>query len=78
MGRKLNPLGTGYVTDEKQIYRASPVKDDCTKGRIFKIVNENEINPVSLTPVGYKLVPIRSQASLPFPLSLDILWWTRN
>lgn len=58
---KLNPLGTGYVTQEQYAYRAGPVEDDLAKGRVFKIINENETNPVSLTPIGYKLVPIRSQ-----------------
>lgn len=69
---KLNPLGTGYVTDEKQIYRAGPVADDYTKGRIFKIINENEINPVSLTPIGYKLVPLRTQVSALFLFSSSL------
>lgn len=58
---KLNPLGTGYISEETQVIRAGPVEDDFTKGRVFKILNEKETNPVSLTPIGYKLVPIRSQ-----------------
>lgn len=62
---ELNPLGTGYTTKEKFVYRAGPVDDDVVKGRVFKIVNENEINPVSLTPIGYKVVPIRSQVRAP-------------
>lgn len=60
---KINPFGTGFVTDEKTCHRAGHVDDDVAKGRVFKIVNENQINPVSLTPISYKLVPIRSQVS---------------
>lgn len=58
---KLNPLGTGYMTTETTVHRAGPIDDDINKGRVFKIVNENAINQVSKTPVGYKLVPARSQ-----------------
>lgn len=66
----LNPLGTGYVTQEKLLDRAGPVQDDVAKGRVFKILNENVQNPVSLTPIGYKLVPVRSQVCLSLSLSL--------
>ncbi|CAK1361735.1 unnamed protein product [Cercospora beticola] len=72
---KLNPLGTGYVTEETQIVRASAVPDDLYKGRVFKIPNENKTNPVSLTPIGYKLVPIRSQMLLAQPGSWH---WKRS
>ena len=57
----LNPQGTGYCTEDKTIQRAGAVEDDVAKGRAFLIVNENTINPVSQTPIGYKIVPIRSQ-----------------
>ncbi|KAK2594967.1 hypothetical protein QQS21_007325 [Conoideocrella luteorostrata] len=57
----LNPLGTGYVTKETVINRESSVEDSVADGRIFKIVNRNVRNPVSGTPIGYKVVPIRSQ-----------------
>ncbi|RDW81393.1 amine oxidase [Aspergillus mulundensis] len=63
----LNPLGTGYITQETVLDRAGPVEDDVGKGRVFKILNENVQNPVSLTPIGYKLVPIRSQLLLAHP-----------
>ncbi|PPJ52820.1 hypothetical protein CBER1_11295 [Cercospora berteroae] len=72
---KLNPLGTGYVTQETEIVRASAVPDDLYKGRVFKILNENKTNPVSLTPIGYKLVPIRSQMLLAQPGSWH---WKRS
>lgn len=58
---QLNPLGTGYVTEQKILDRAGHVEDDVSKGRVFQILNENIENPVSGTPLGYKLVPHRSQ-----------------
>ncbi|KAF4871783.1 Copper amine oxidase 1 [Colletotrichum siamense] len=72
---KLNPLGTGYVSKETPVIRAGPVEDSLKDGRVFKIVNENIQNPVSLTPVGYKLVPIRSQMLLAQPGSWH---WRRS
>ncbi|KAJ0383321.1 hypothetical protein COL922a_010714 [Colletotrichum nupharicola] len=72
---KLNPLGTSYVSKETPVIRAGPVEDSLKDGRVFKIVNENIQNPVSLTPVGYKLVPIRSQMLLAQPGSWH---WRRS
>ncbi|KAH0365127.1 putative copper amine oxidase, partial [Aureobasidium melanogenum] len=72
---KLNPLGTGYVTKESIAHRAGPLDDDVTKGRVFKIINENMMNPVFKTPVGYKLVPVRSQMLLAQPSSWH---WKRS
>lgn len=57
----LNSLGTGFVTQQQIIDRVGTVEDDISKGRVFKILNENIENPISLTPIGYKLVPHRSQ-----------------
>ncbi|OJJ42255.1 hypothetical protein ASPZODRAFT_20648 [Penicilliopsis zonata CBS 506.65] len=64
---ELNPLGTGYITQQTILDRAGHVEDDISKGRVFKILNENIENPVSLTPIGYKLVPLRSQLLLAKP-----------
>ncbi|EXJ86916.1 primary-amine oxidase [Capronia epimyces CBS 606.96] len=62
--RVLNPYGTGYITEETKVTRSSSQQTDPSKARIFKIFNPNKINPVSLSPVGYKLIPINSQALL--------------
>lgn len=72
---RLNPLGTGYMSQDSTVHRAGYVDDDVTKGRVFKIINENTINPVSKTPVGYKLVPVRSQMLLAQPGSWH---WRRS
>ncbi|OJJ67133.1 hypothetical protein ASPBRDRAFT_34445 [Aspergillus brasiliensis CBS 101740] len=71
----LNPLGHGFVTQESILDRAGTVEDDVSKGRVFKILNENIQNPVSLTPIGYKLVPYRSQMLLARPGSWH---WRRS
>ncbi|GKZ39259.1 hypothetical protein AbraIFM66950_012182, partial [Aspergillus brasiliensis] len=71
----LNPLGHGFVTQESILDRAGTVEDDVSNGRVFKILNENIQNPVSLTPIGYKLVPYRSQMLLARPGSWH---WRRS
>ena len=68
--KDLNPLGTGYVTKETVIHRESHLEDSVEDGRVFKVVNRNIENPVSGTPIGYKIVPIRSQASCPFAVAM--------
>ena len=71
----LNPLGTGYKTQETAVHRESPVDDSVSNGRVFKVVNTNIQNPVSKTPIGYKVVPIRSQMLLAQPGSWH---WRRS
>ncbi|PSN70367.1 copper amine oxidase [Corynespora cassiicola Philippines] len=73
--KELNPLGTGYVTKETQVHRAGPVPDDYLAGRVFKVVNPHIENEVSRTPIGYKIVPIRSQMLLAQPGSWH---WRRS
>ncbi|KAM0228999.1 hypothetical protein ACHAPO_010274 [Fusarium lateritium] len=72
---KLNPLGTGYVTKETVINRAGSVDDSVEDGRVFKIINRGVENPVSGTPIGWKVVPIRSQMLLAQPGSWH---WRRS
>lgn len=72
---ELNPLGTGYITQETVINRESHVDDSIENGRVFKVVNRGVENPVSGTPIGYKIVPIRSQMLLAQPGSWH---WRRS
>ncbi|KAM0549218.1 hypothetical protein ACHAPJ_009528 [Fusarium lateritium] len=72
---QLNPLGTGYITNETVINRAGSVDDSVENGRVFKIVNREVENPVSGTPIGWKVVPIRSQMLLAQPGSWH---WRRS
>ncbi|KAL1952483.1 hypothetical protein VTO42DRAFT_5280 [Malbranchea cinnamomea] len=65
-----NPFGIGYTTVKNIVATETPLDPDIAKGRIFKIVNENSINPVTGGPVGYKLVPHYSQMLLAHPESI--------
>ena len=64
-----NPFGVGYVTESRTIEGEGGFDLDFTKNRTFKMVNENKINPVTGTPVGFKLLPHYSQMLLSDPSS---------
>lgn len=50
-----NPFGIGFVTDRKYVEKAGSVDQSPFTNRTYKIINENVINPISKTPVGYKV-----------------------
>ncbi|KAI3406281.1 AMO2 [Candida oxycetoniae] len=52
---KLNPFGIGFVTDRKIVEKAGYIEQSPFTNRAYKIINENVINPVAKTPVGYKI-----------------------
>ena len=64
-----NDYGIGYVTESRYIEHEGGHDLDFTKNRTFKIVNENKINPMTRTPVGFKLLPSYSQMLLADPRS---------
>ncbi|KAJ5363080.1 copper amine oxidase [Penicillium brevicompactum] len=64
-----NPFGVGYATRSSIVDHEGGLDLDFTKNRTFKIVNENVINPVTGTPVGFKLLPAYSQMLLAHPES---------
>ncbi|KAM3483453.1 hypothetical protein MY8738_003138 [Beauveria namnaoensis] len=64
-----NPFGIGYITEQKIIEEEGGFDLDFTKNRVFKFVNESKINPVTGTPVGFKLLPFYSQDLLSHPSS---------
>ncbi|GFF39116.1 copper amine oxidase 1 [Aspergillus udagawae] len=64
-----NPFGVGYTTVNHIVESETPLDLDVTRGRVFKIINENVKNPMSGGPVGYKLVPHYSQMVLAHPSS---------
>ncbi|KAL4881325.1 copper amine oxidase [Aspergillus karnatakaensis] len=68
-----NAIRVGYVTDKQYIEHETPLDTDNRKARVFKIVNEDITNPVTNTPVGYKLVPHYSQMLLADPSSFHAL-----
>ncbi|KAF5667257.1 primary-amine oxidase [Fusarium heterosporum] len=62
-----NPFGVGYVTESQTVDQEGGFDLDFTKARTFKFVNENKINPITGTPVGFKLMPFYSQMLLAHP-----------
>ena len=66
---QLNPLGIGYTQQGNIIENEGGFDLDHTKARTFKIINENVINPITETPVGFKLLPAYSQMLLAHPES---------
>ncbi|EXJ84587.1 primary-amine oxidase [Capronia epimyces CBS 606.96] len=64
-----NPFGVGYTTETQFVENESGHDLDHTVNRVFKIVNEDVINPVTGGPVGYKLSPFYSQLLLAHPSS---------
>ncbi|KAF5987288.1 primary-amine oxidase [Fusarium coicis] len=64
-----NPFGVGYVTESQAVEEEGGFDLDFTKARTFKFVNENKINPITGTPVGFKLIPFYSQMLLAHPES---------
>ncbi|KAJ6008214.1 hypothetical protein N7540_012190, partial [Penicillium herquei] len=65
-----NPAGVGYITQKSIVENEAGLDTDITKNRVFKIINENIINPINNAPVSYKLVPHYSQMTLAHPTSL--------
>ncbi len=59
-----NPYGVGYVTKSHIVEHEGALDLDFTKNRTFKIINENSINPITGTPVGFRLHPHYSQMLL--------------
>ena len=51
-----NPLGVGYITKSKYVEHEGALDLDVTRNRTFKIVHEANINPITGTPVGFKLL----------------------
>lgn len=50
-----NPYGIGFVSDRHYVEKAGHVEQSPFTNRTYKIINENVINPISKTPVGYKV-----------------------
>ncbi|KAJ5166806.1 Copper amine oxidase 1 [Penicillium canariense] len=64
-----NPLGVGYTTQSKIITTEGGLDLDFASNRTFKIINEGKVNPITGTPVGFKLLPCYSQMLLAHPQS---------
>ncbi|KAF7588495.1 hypothetical protein BBP40_005631, partial [Aspergillus hancockii] len=64
-----NPFGVGYTTTQTIVESESGLDLSHTTNRTFKIINENTLNPVTNTPVGFRLLPHYSQPLLADPSS---------
>lgn len=62
-----NPFGIGYVSESRVVPQEGGFDLDFTKARVFKMVNESKINPITGTPVGFKILPQYSQGLLSHP-----------
>lgn len=67
MNARTNPMGNYYEVRQTPITLSSGVDADPQRHRVFKIQNRNKLNPVSGTPVGYKIVPPATQLLLADP-----------
>jgi primary-amine oxidase len=64
-----NPHGVGYTTKQTYVETETGLDLDHRVNRVFKIVNERNLHPISGTPVGFKLLPWYSQTLLAHPSS---------
>jgi len=69
LDQQTNPFSMGYTTQAETITHESGLDLNHTTNKSFKIINESVINPVTNTPVGYKLAPFYSQSLLAHPSS---------
>ncbi|KAE8382291.1 copper amine oxidase [Aspergillus bertholletiae] len=81
-----NPFGVGYTTTPRIVEHESGLDLDFATNRSFKIINEHSTNPITNTPVAFKLLPCYSQMLLANPHSFHAkrsefashaLWVTR-
>lgn len=55
-----NPFGVGFVTKRNYVEKAGHIEQSPFTNRTYKVINENIINPISKSPIGYKVeVPPR-------------------
>ena len=59
-----NPFGVGYTTSSSIVEQEGALDLDFAKNRVFKIINEQKMNPITGSPVGFKLSPCYSQMLL--------------
>jgi len=71
MNAKTNPKGNYYRVVQTPITRSQWADAAPLSNRIFKIVNTSKLNPISMKPVGYKLVPPPTQLLLADQRSLQ-------
>lgn len=69
LDERTNPNGNLYEVRRSTIRKSAGLNASPTSNRIFKIQNIHEINPISQSPVAYKLVTPPTQLLLAHPSS---------
>ena len=64
-----NPWSVGYTTEKNVIKQSGSASTSVEKHRVFKIRNDNIINPITYHPIAYKLMTNPSQMLLAHPKS---------
>ncbi|KAI9927122.1 hypothetical protein ASPWEDRAFT_46612 [Aspergillus wentii DTO 134E9] len=59
-----NPYGVGYTTEQTVLKTSGSAKTNIERHRVFKIRNDNIINPITYKPIAYKLQTAPSQMLL--------------
>lgn len=70
-GEKTNPNGNLYAVRQTTIRKPAGLDASPTTNRVFKIQNTHELNPISQSPVSYKLVTPPTQLLLAHPSSIQ-------
>lgn len=66
-----NPYNCGYVTEETILKKSGTANTSVERHRVFKIRNDNVINPITYKPVAYKLQTSPAQMLLMGPKSFN-------
>lgn len=56
-----NPYGNAWKLSKTYVEKSGFMDAAPEKNRVFKIVNEKKLNPISKNPVGFKIVPQPAQ-----------------
>lgn len=67
-----NPYKVGYTTEQNVVKTSSTADTSVDRNRVFKIRNDNSINPITYQPVAYKLQTVSSQMMLASPSSFGV------
>lgn len=67
-----NPYLVGYTTEKNILKESCSASTSVEKHRVFKIRNDNIINPITHHPISYKLQAMPSQMMLASPKSFGV------
>lgn len=67
-----NPYLVGYTTEKNTVKQSGSASTSVERHRVFKIRNDNIINPITYQPIAYKLQGVPSQMMLASPKSYGV------